>query len=129
MSSGFISGARLRMTYVSAEGVGQENFFIVHAFALIIRSNRMLKHFNRRQISPMIRVVRLEINTSLDSDELHDPWCVRLQYMRILSCIHQSSEEEVKNVDWPRHAEVVEDANDFFSSGFISLNGAEGLRQ
>src|ERR1043165_3220750 len=92
----------------------------------------MLKHFDRRQIGPMIRVIRLEINNSFDSDERHDPWCVRLQYMRILSCIHQSS-EEVRNVDWPRHAEVVEnvlhDANDFFSSGFIALNGAKGLRQ
>src|ERR1041385_8769319 len=93
----------------------------------------MLKHFNRRHICPMIRVIRLEINTSRGSDELHDPWRLRLQDMRILCCIHQSSEEEVRNVDWPRHAEVVKyvlhDANDFFSNGFIAFNGAEGLRQ
>src|SRR3954463_13019538 len=93
----------------------------------------MLKHFDRREIGPMIRVIRLEINTSLDSDELHDPWRVRLQYMRILSCIHQSSEEEVWNIDWPRHAEAVEDVlhetNDFFSSRFIAFNWAEGLSQ
>src|SRR4051812_49303564 len=93
----------------------------------------MLKHFDRRQICPMIRVIRLKINTSRGSDELHDPWRVWLQDMRILCCINQSSEEEVRNVDWPRHAEVVEyvlhDANDFFSRGFIAFNGAEGLRQ
>src|ERR1044071_1151423 len=66
MSSGFISSARLRMTNVSTKGIGRENFFIEYAFALIIGSNRMLKHFDRRQIGPMIRVIRLEINTSRD---------------------------------------------------------------
>src|SRR4051812_33112836 len=93
----------------------------------------MLKHFKRWQISLMIGLIRLILKSSLGADKLHDPWRIRLQYMRILSCIHQSSEEEVRNIDWPRHAEVVEyvlhDANDFFSSRFIALNGAKSLRQ
>src|ERR1041385_644036 len=93
----------------------------------------MLKHFDKRQIGPVIRVIRLEINSSHGSDELHDPRRVWLQDMRILCCINQSSEEEFRHVDWPRHEEVVEDvlhdANDFFSSGFIAFNGAESLRQ
>jgi len=68
----------------------------------------------------MIRTVRLKLNTGLGADELHDPWRIGLQNVRVLSSIHQSPEEEVRNVDWPRHAEAVEnvlhDANHFFSS-------------
>src|SRR3954464_2554441 len=93
----------------------------------------MLKHFKRRQVSLMIGLIRLILKSSLGVDKLHDPWRVRLQYMRILSCIHQGSEEEVRNIDWPRHAEAVEyilhDANYFFNSRFIAFNWAEGLCQ
>src|SRR4051812_30835301 len=93
----------------------------------------MLKHFKRRQVSSMIWLIRMILNASRGADEIHDPGYVRLQEMRILSCIHQSSEEEVRNVDWPRHAEAVEyilhDAHDFFSSRFIVFDWTEGLSQ
>src|SRR3954464_2373901 len=81
----------------------------------------------------MIGVIRLILNSCLGADKLHDPWRVRLENMRILSGIYQSSEEEVRNIDWPRHAEAVKyvlhDANNFVSCRFIALNRAEGLRQ
>src|SRR4051812_36088156 len=93
----------------------------------------MLKHFKRRQVSSMIWLIRLILNASRGADKLHDPGRVRLQEIRILSCIHQSSEEEVRNIDRPRHAEAVEyilhNANDLFSSRFIAFNWAEGLSQ
>ena len=81
----------------------------------------------------MIRLIRLILNASLDADNIHNPWRIRLQDVRILGSINQSSEEEVGNVDWRRHAEVIKyvlhDANNFFSTRFISLDGAERLRQ
>src|SRR4051812_31194279 len=119
MSSCFISCARLRMTNISTEGIGRENFFIEDAFAFVICGNCMLKHFDRRQIGPVIRVIRLILNSCYGADELHDPWRVWLQDVWVLCSISKSSEEEVRNIDWPRHAEVVKyvlhDANYFFS--------------
>src|SRR4051812_49239822 len=121
MGTSLMSGARLRMPDVSAQGFSGLILMIIEdSFPFIIGSNCMLKHLDRGKIGAMIRLIRLIVYASLGADKLHNPWHIGLQDMRILSCVNQSPEEEVGDVDRTKHAQVVEnilhDAYDMFSS-------------
>src|SRR3954467_10708286 len=100
MSAFLMSGARLRLMNVPSKRVLRKYCFIVWCFALGIRIKSVLKHFNWRNIQTMISLIRLEVDASIGADELHDPWSIWLQNMRILSCIHKCLEEEVLDINW-----------------------------
>src|SRR3954463_5188526 len=104
MSTFLMGGTRLRLTNVASKRILRKRCFIEGSFALCIRLNCVLKHFNWRKILTMISHIRLEVDASLEADELHDPGSIWLQDMRILSSIHKRPEEEVRNIDGSRHA-------------------------
>src|SRR4051812_14318711 len=89
MSTFLMSGTRLRLTNVATKQILRKWCFIEGSFALGIRIKGVLKHFNRRKIQTMISQIRLEVDASLDADELHDPRSIRLQNMRILLGVHK----------------------------------------
>src|SRR3954467_6685802 len=99
MSTFLMGGTRLRLTNVASKRILRKRCFIKRSFALGIRLNCVLKHFNRRKIHTMISHIRLEVDACLEADELHNPRSIGLQYMRILSCINKRPEEEVGNID------------------------------
>src|ERR1041385_4656056 len=107
MGALLMGGARVRLTNVPAKRVLRKYFFIEGCFALGISIKSVLKHFNWRNIRAMISLIRLEVDANLGADELHDPWSIWLQNMRILSSIHQRPEEEVRDINWSRHAEAI----------------------